>query len=104
MSSCFITEYLQIDLAWYILLISIALNSAANSFVQTSLIGFASIFPSYCLNAITFGQGLNGVLVNCMKMIFLLILPPDESKGKNDMNAYYDSIIYISFSVILLIL
>ena len=103
MSSCFITEYLQIDLAWYILLISIALNAVANSFLQTGLTGFASIFPSYCLNALTLGQGLNGFMVNCMKMIFLVVLPPDEDKGKDDMNAYYDSIIYISFSVILLV-
>ena len=47
MSSYFITEHLKIDLVWYILLLSIAINAIANSFLQTGLTGFVSIFLSY---------------------------------------------------------
>jgi hypothetical protein len=42
----FITQYMDPDIAWWILLVSIAINGIANSFVQGGLFGFASVFPS----------------------------------------------------------
>jgi hypothetical protein len=41
----FITEYLPKSLAWWSLILIIATNGLASSFVQGGLFGFASIFP-----------------------------------------------------------
>lgn len=98
----FITEYLPRKVGWYILLVSIFINGIANSFAQGSLFGFASIFPSKYMGIMIIGQGLSGLILNVIKIILLVILPPDEHKGDKDENSFYDSIIFLSVAGVIL--
>jgi hypothetical protein len=100
----FITQYMDPDVAWWILLVSIAVNGIANSFVQGGLFGFASVFPSSCMGVMMIGQGINGLILNIIKMILLASLPPDEEKGPDDKNSYFDSVIYLTVAICILVL
>lgn len=99
----FITEYFPRETAWGILLFSIVINGIANAFVQGGLFGFASIFPPKYMSAMMVGQGVSGLLLNIIKIILLVALPPDESLGDEDMNSYYDSLIFITFGMVILL-
>jgi len=97
-----VTETLPRTTAWYLLLSLVVINGAANSFVQGGMFGFASIFPRKYMTSLMVGQGVNGMILNSVKMLLLIVLPPDESKKENDMNSFYDSLIFLGvFSVIL---
>ncbi|CAI2368546.1 unnamed protein product [Moneuplotes crassus] len=98
-----VTEYLPKTMAWYALVPTVMLNGAGNSFVQGGMSGFASIFPPKYITALLVGQGVNGMLLNSVKMILLAILPPDESLGAKDMNSFYDSLIFLSVFCVLFI-
>lgn len=97
----FIPQYLPTTSAWYILLVSIFLNGLSNSFVQGGLFGFASIFPPKYIGIMMTTQALSAVIINFVKIFCILILPPDNDKGKDDMNIYYNSIIYTVVGVII---
>ena len=99
----FITEYIGGRSGWWILMISIVINGAANSFVQGGLFGYASIFPSKYMGSMMIGQGLSGFILNFIKILTLIILPPDNSKGKDDVNSYYDSILFLSVAGVILV-
>ena len=98
-----VTEYFQTDLAWYFLLLTVMVNGVGNSFVQGGMSGFSSIFPQKYISALLIGQGVNGMLLNSIKMILLGIIPPNESLGDKDMNSFYDSLIFLSVFGILFI-
>lgn len=99
----FITEYIGGATGWWILMVSIVVNGAANSFVQGGLFGYASPFPSKYMGSMIIGQGLSGCILNVIKMITLVVLPPDNSKGTDDVNSYYDSILFLSVAGVILI-
>ena len=82
-------------------MVSIFLNGLSNSFVQGGLFGFASIFPSKYLGIMMTAQALSSVILNFVKIFCIIILPPDNDKGKNDMNTYYNSIIYTIVGVVI---
>jgi hypothetical protein len=97
-----VTECLNRTIAWYTMLFFVAVNGAGNSFVQGGMVGFASIFPPKYLGALMVGQGVNGMLLNSIKMALLGIIPPHEELGDKDMNSFYDSLIFLSiFGLIL---
>lgn len=99
-----ITEYLPQKLAWILLLLAVMINGIGNSFVQGGMFGFASTFPPKYMIAMMTGQGINGLILNSVKMLLLAILPPDEDKGAEDQNSFYDSLIFLGvFSVILMV-
>ena len=99
-----ITEYIGGRTGWYILMVNIIINGAANAFVQGGLFGYASIFPSKYMGSMMIGQGLSGFILNSVKILMLAVFPPDNSKGKDDINSYYDSIVFLSVAAIILIL
>lgn len=97
-----ITEYLPKSTAWWLLLSTVAINGLANAFVQGGMFGFASIFPPQYLSIMMVGQGVNGMLLNSVKMLLLVVLPPDENDPQ-DVNSYVDSLIFLGvFGVILI--
>jgi hypothetical protein len=97
-----IAEFLPKTTAWYLLLFAVMVNGVGNSFIQGGMFGLSSIFPRKYMTWMMVGQGINGMLLNSVKMLLLAILPPDESKKEKDMNSFYDSLIFLAvFSVIL---
>ena len=99
----FITEYFEKDVAWYLLLCSIFLNGLGNSFVQGGLFGFASIFPPKYIAIMMTSQAISAVILNFTKIFCIIVLPPDDKKGADDMNIFYNSLIYISVGTLILI-
>ena len=97
-----VSEYISKPTSWYFLLGMVMLNDAANSMVQGGMFGFASIFPPKYMGAMMVGQGINGMLLNSVKMILLFVLPPNENDTE-DKNAYYDSLIFLSIFTIILV-
>jgi solute carrier family 29 (equilibrative nucleoside transporter), member 1/2/3 len=99
----FITEYFPETLAWWIMILIIATNGLANAFVQGGLFGFASIFPAKYITLMLTTQSLNGVVLYVTKIFWLLVLPPDNDRGKEDMNVYYNSLIFITTGTLIVI-
>lgn len=65
--------------------------------IQGSVFGLASLFPFKYVGAIMLGNGLNGITCTVIKLIFVLIPPIEE-------NLYYQSIIFFTFGVSILLL
>jgi len=97
-----VTEYLPGNTSWYIMLLFVAINGAGNSFVQGGMFGFASMFPPKYMSALMVGQGVNGMLLNSVKMMLLSVYPSNESLKDKDMNSFYNSLIFLTvFGLIL---
>ena len=99
----FITEYLPKTTAWYLLLWNIFINGLANSFVQGGLFGFVSIFPPKYIAIMMTSQAFSAVLLNFAKIIWIVAVPPDNTKGAEDMNIFYDSLIYLTVGFVILV-
>ena len=69
-----VAEFLPRSPAWYLLLSLVVVNGAANSFVQGGMFGFASVFPRKYMTSLMVGQGVNGMILNSVKMFLLIIL------------------------------
>lgn len=95
------TEFFSITLAWYSIMICVFFLGLANSFVMGGLFGFASMFPPKFMILLLMSQTLAGIVVNFVKMLWVFILPPDNSKGKEDINTFYNSLIVIMFGACL---
>lgn len=79
-------------------------NGLAHSFVQGCLFGFASMFPTKYMIIMLMSQSIAGIVINFLKIFCVLILPPDNSKGAEDMNVFYNSIICVGFGILLLLI
>ena len=76
---------------------------SATAIVQGGVFGIAGVFPPKYTGAVMVGQGIAGLTVNFLRAVCLLILPPDEDLGREDMNSFYGTIIYFALSGVVLL-
>lgn len=96
------SEFLPKETGWYVLMVLIAINGFGNSIEQAGLFGLASMFPKKYMVSMMVGQSINGVMLNSVKVLLLVLLPPKDDLKDKDMNVFYDSIIFLCvFSIII---
>jgi hypothetical protein len=49
------------------------------------------------------GQGLTGMAINIIRIIFLIALPPNSDLGRDDTNGFIGCVIYFAFSAVFLV-
>ena len=89
-----IANYLDENTGWIILLITISIMGFCSSVWQNSIYGFAGLLPSKYMSAVMVGNGLSTIIFTVIRIICTLILPPDESQGKEDRNSYYGCLVF----------
>jgi len=97
----FITENLNPDIAWYLVLSCFALTGVFNAFILGDITGYSSMFPDSYLTIMFVGQGISGLVLNAIKVVMIIILPPDIKEGPNDMNVFYNSVVFLTIGLIL---
>ena len=79
--------------------ITIIIQGVAGAFLQGGVFGFAAMFPPKMMGSVMLGQGLSGLVVNVVRIICLVILPPDQTAERGqDMNMFYGCLIYFAIA------
>jgi len=50
------------------------------------------------------GEGVSGLLLNVIKIILVASIPPDETKGEEDVNSLYETIIFLTIASFLILI
>ena len=64
-------------------------------------ISYSSIFPDEYSTITSVGQGLSSLVVNPVKIFMVIILPPNITDGAKDMHVFYNSVVFLTFGLIL---
>jgi len=94
---------MQIDVAWYLVLTGISVAGLFNSFILGDITSYSSMFPASYLTIMFVGQGISGLVINIVKIIMIVSMPPDITEGPDDMKVFYNSIVFLTFGLILLL-
>ena len=89
-----IANYFDEDNGWIILIITISIMGFWASVSQNSIFGFAGLLPSKYISGVMVGNGLSSIIFTIIRIICTLILPPDESQGRDDKNSFYGCLVF----------
>lgn len=63
---------------YYSCFITLFVFGAFNGMVQASVFGLGGVLPGKYMGAIMFGNGISGISMNLLRIIFILTLPDDS--------------------------
>ena len=89
---------------WYACNGGIIVMGLFGSMIQNGIFALVGTFPSRYVSGTMIGIGTSGIIFLVFRTILILFLRPDNTKGRDDMNSYYGTLIFFGASAVILVI